>query len=297
MANRFDHPNRDCTKQQVRRASLLLAALVSCMIQGIVIARAADTDSVLAPERLPVLRNDITVGYVGSIDKYGGNADNWWELYEDSGESVLVDLEGPGCILSFLSFLTQDTTFKVFIDGETTPRLAVRKQDFGKHAPLVSPWADDCRCTACGVRRSFYPIVFKKSCKITSSVRHIPVSWPLCWGFGGVTYQHYRSAVGVESWTPSAGVSRLDEAVRRRGSDPKPAAAPADIVKEDVRLAAGQSKVLCEKTGAGCIGAITMDLSHPTRRALERRAESGSPGTARISLRSIVPWASSSATN
>ncbi|MGO8748828.1 MAG: DUF2961 domain-containing protein [Thermoguttaceae bacterium] len=268
MVNRFDSPYRDCAKQQLRRAVLLLAALVSCLIQGIVIAHAAGTDNALVPERLPVLRNDITVGYVGSIDKYGGNADNWWELYEENGESVLLDLEGPGCILSFLSFLTQETTFKVFIDGETTPRLVVRKQDFGKHTPFVLPWADDCRCDAGGVRRSFYPIVFKKSCKITSSIRHIPLSRPLLWGFGGVTYQQYRSAAGVESWTPSMGASRLDEAVRRLGSDPKPVVVPAEIVQGQVHLAPGQSKVICEKTGTGYIGAITMDLSHPTRQAL-----------------------------
>ena len=263
------------TKQQVGRApAVLLAILATIAIEGICWAgEVSDAHEMLKPEQLPFLRNDVTVGYIGSIDKYGGNADNWWELYEENGESVLVDVEGPGCIFSFLSFFTLDTTFKFYLDGETTPRLAVKKEAFGKHAPFVRPWADDCRCDAGGVRRSFYPIEFKKSCKITSTTRHIPLKPELLWGFGGATYHQYRTSDGVETWTPgkaaaAGGAARLERALGQIGTDPKPEATTTTVVEGSIRLANRQSKVIWQRSGQECIAAITAKLSHTTQRTL-----------------------------
>ena len=88
----------------------------------------------LSFERLPFLKSGTRIEYIGSMDKTGGNWDNWWELYLDAnGEYVIFDAEGPGCIYSFLSFLSDDTTFRFYFDGEKTPR-AVLKSRAGETA-------------------------------------------------------------------------------------------------------------------------------------------------------------------
>ena len=59
----------------------------------------------LAFERLPFLKSDVKVEYLGSMDKTGGNWDNWWELYTDAnGEHVIFEAEGPGASTAFFRF-------------------------------------------------------------------------------------------------------------------------------------------------------------------------------------------------
>ena len=103
-------------------------------------------------EQLPFLKSDVKVEYLGSMDKTGGNWDNWWELYTDAnGEHVIFDAEGPGCIYRFLSFLSDETTFKFYFDGETQPRAVLKSEpekppqqsEFGTKAPFLFPLAEE----------------------------------------------------------------------------------------------------------------------------------------------------------
>lgn len=69
-----------------------------------VLSRIAAQDGLIynAVRNLPLLAPMGTeIHYQGSIDKTGGNADWDWYLYEDANrEWVVLDVEGPGCILN-----------------------------------------------------------------------------------------------------------------------------------------------------------------------------------------------------
>ena len=207
----------------------------------------------LAFERLPFLKSDVKVEYLGSMDKTGGNWDNWWELYTDAnGEHVVFEAEGPGCIYSFLSFLSDDTIFKFYFDGETEPRAVLKSEpgkahkqsEFGTKAPFLFPLAEDWRKvpgTIANVRRIWLPMAFRKSCRITSTAQH--TSPPNGMGYGGIEYQTYTTAEGVETFDPKADYSALMTMFNRAGKDPK-STTGNQTVKGDLELVAGQSKTI-----------------------------------------------------
>jgi hypothetical protein len=223
----------------------------------------------LSFERLPFLKSGTRIEYIGSMDKTGGNWDNWWELYLDAnGEYVIFDAEGPGCIYSFLSFLSDDTTFRFYFDGEKTPRAVLKSQqekppkqsEFGTKAPFVFPLAEDWRKvpgTIANVRRIWLPMAFRKSCRITSTARH--TSPPNDMGYGGIEYQVYATADGVETFDPKADYSALTAMFNNPGRDPK-STKGNQAVRGELELAAGRSRTIYERSGEESIASIVLDF-------------------------------------
>ena len=167
--------------------------------------------STMALERLPFLHEGTTVHYEGSIDKQGGNADWDWWLYEEDGEWVLFDVDGPGCLCNFVQhrYPTSETpTFRFYFDGEAEPRFELRPEDFGKKAPFLAPLADiyegpvDNGRGPIWVVRSFVPMPFRKGCKVTSTVKLLGNDKARGeGGWGHVVYHRYPTAEDVETFT------------------------------------------------------------------------------------------------
>lgn len=68
-------------------------------------SRGADRLTNLAS--LPVYDAGARVGYVGSIDPTGGNADwNWGDRQDENGEWVLFEDAGVGCVFNFTQHRT-----------------------------------------------------------------------------------------------------------------------------------------------------------------------------------------------
>jgi len=154
--------------------------------------------------RMPFLREGLTAHYEGSIDKAGGNADWDWWLYRDArGEWVLFETDGPGCIHNFVQHRypsSETPVFRFYFDGEEEPRHFMTPADFGDKPPFIRPLADkfvgdDIPPRGRGpiwIVRSFVPLPFKKSCRITSSVRlegHLKENGEGGWGH--VIYHRY----------------------------------------------------------------------------------------------------------
>lgn len=130
---------------------------------------------------LPHLRKGVTVHYEGSIDKLGNNADwDWWLYQQDNGEWVIMDVYGPGCLYNMVQhryLSSSDPLFKFYFDGEEIPRFELHASEFG----LKYPFVDNISGRYIGpansghspirVIRSFVPMPFTKSLKITSDVR------------------------------------------------------------------------------------------------------------------------------
>lgn len=170
-------------------------------------------ETLLNPKALPVPKHHCQAHYEGSIDKTGGNADWDWHLYQDHhGEWVLFEHLGPGCIYNFVQHRypsCEEPTFRFYFDGEETPRFMIRHSEFGEKYPFIEPLASryigpyDHGRGPIRVVRSFVPMPYKKSCKITSDI---------CLkgcdrtknegGWGHVVYHAYDSADGLTTFTP-----------------------------------------------------------------------------------------------
>ncbi len=131
--------------------------------------------------KLPLIKKGVKVHYEGSIDKLGGNADwDWWLYQDENREWVLFETEGPGCIYNFVQHRYPDSaepTFRFYFDGEEQPRFIIRHSQFGEVYPFVEPLASRYIGPVQNGRgpirvvRSFVPMPFAKSCKITSDVK------------------------------------------------------------------------------------------------------------------------------
>ncbi len=155
--------------------------------------------------RLPLLRTDARVGYEGSIDKTGGNADWDWCLYEDTrGEFVLFETYGAGCILNFVQHRfkkASDVTFRFYFDDDKEPRFTIKNTEFGEVFPFEAPLATYYFMKAIRVVRSFVPMLFHTYCRITSSEPLLGCTYD-GGGWGHVIYQKYPDGITGDSFSP-----------------------------------------------------------------------------------------------
>lgn len=167
---------------------------------------------------LPLEKKSIGAFYEGSIDKQGGNADWTWELYKepDKNEWVIFEHIGAGCVLNFVQhryIKSTEVIFRFYFDGEEQPRFEIKPCEFGEKFPFLEPLAS--KYIARGARtqvvsyesairvvRSFVPMPYAKSCKITSSLPLINSAIPEG-GWGHVIYHKYSEATDVETFVPN----------------------------------------------------------------------------------------------
>lgn len=216
---------------------------------------------------LPVLRDGVKVHYEGSIDKSGGNADWDWWLYQDGkGEWVIFDYEGAGCIFNFVQHRYPDCeepTFRFYFDGEDTPRFTIRHSQFGERYPFVEPLAsryigpEDHGRGPIRVVRSFVPMPFSKSCKITSDIclkgceRTANEG-----GWGHVVFHSYASSDPIRTFSSEDDYRKLIQLWKNPGSPVIPFEKAEQVTAGPFELKPGESRVICESSDAGLISGI-----------------------------------------
>lgn len=224
-----------------------------------------EINEMLHPETLPLYRFDRRAHYEGSIDKTGKNSDWDWCLYQDrKGEYVLFEQYGPGCIYNFVQhryITSEEPVFRFYFDDDIEPRFELRPIDFGDKYPFVSPLADKFigpdRPDVGHIRvvRSFVPMPFTSYCKVTSSLK-LEGSGEGQGGWGHVVYHTYTGDTPCQSFNP------VDERYRKLAQLWRTAgAAPlnGDTASEDAfALAAGESRTIFHKKGAGLLTAIRL---------------------------------------
>ncbi|HZG76207.1 MAG TPA: DUF2961 domain-containing protein [Paenibacillus sp.] len=217
---------------------------------------------------LPLLRDGAQVRYEGSIDKQGGNADWDWWLYREGDEWVLFDVDGPGCIYNFVQHRYPDgpePTFRFYFDGEREPRFEIKPSEFGSKPPFVAPLADaylgpdDNGRGPIRVVRSFVPMPYAKSCKVTSTLR-LKAPGKGDGGWGHIVYHAYDTADGIVTFTGAETYVRLLEMWSRVGEDPKPATRERAHRLERLELPPGGSALVLEQRGQGSVTAILAEL-------------------------------------
>jgi hypothetical protein len=235
-------------------------------------------DKLTRLELLPFLNPGVTVHYEGSIDKAGGNADWDWWLYQEGEEWVIFDAEGPGCIYNFVQHrypTSPEPTFRFYFDGETKPRFEIRQSEFGKKAPFVEPLSaiyqgpDDNGRGPIWVIRSFVPMPFTKSCKVTSSVQLKGFDKAKQeGGWGHIRYHSYPTAEGVRTFTGNENYEALLNLWKRCGENPLPFQ-NAEIVNATVGVDPNSSAVLFEHSEIAALGGIEIKVEPDTQAVLK----------------------------
>ena len=241
-------------------------------------------------EFLPILRNQVQVHYEGSIDKKGKNADWDWHLYEDkkTGEWVLMDARGPGCLWNFVvhhDVRHSDPVYRFYFDGSPHPGFEIRHSEFGAKAPFVAPLADKFlpdlwklggvyRTIDFQIVRSFCPMPFSKSLKITSSVKlqgnHTTAGHfdpTTGGGFGHAIWHSYPSAEGITTFSGSEDYSALLNQWRNCGDDPKPTAGNQSNPFY-VELQGQSKRTVFSKNEQGSVAAIRLKVQPLNRECL-----------------------------
>lgn len=223
-------------------------------------------------EGIPCLSEGVTVHYEGSIDKTGFNADWDWWLYKENKEWVIFDVEGPGCIYNFVQHrypTSEDVIFRFYFDGENTPRLQLKHSEFGMKAPFIEPLAsqyigpDDNGRGPIRVVRSFVPMPYNKSCKITTSVRLKGYSKEKGdGGWGHVIYHSYTENENIETFTGLEDYNKLFKRWNRIGEDPKNCKNNKVFVENNIVINPSEEKNVFQKQGSGSLSSIKVELEH-----------------------------------
>ena len=242
------------------RKSVLFATVLASLVGTVAVADvvtakhgAARLTDIAA---IPVVDLSSRIGYVGSISPSGGNDDwNWGEVQDENGEWILFEDFGAGCVYNFTQHRGETVevpVFRFYFDGESKPRLEVRPKDFGYVFELPKPLADAFCAKSQGTRpfrivRSFVPMEYRTSCRITSSIPlrgHSPNG-----GWGHVMYHHYDSPEGLSTYDPKRDVASLARVFE------SPLGLSADEVKtaESAALPAHSERTLFASEGRGTL--------------------------------------------
>jgi len=222
-------------------------------------------------ERLPELYRDAQVHYEGSIDKRGGNADwDWWLYQDERGEWVIFEACGPGCVYNIVQhryLSSTDPLFRFYFDGEETPRFEIHASEFGLKYPFVEPLAGryigpvDNGRGPIRVIRSFVPMEFEKSLRITTDVRLEGFERARGdGGWGHVIWHSYAENPGLKTFDGTEDYRTLLTMYKKVGVDPKPRTETDESRVFDATLEGGGSLALAEAGGAGSVQAIRLRL-------------------------------------
>ncbi len=145
---------------------------------------------------LPLLKDGVLCLQHSSYDRTGGNDDGFSGTYTalrrtDSGEFVIFDAEGPGCIYRLWSALPPEGGVKFYFDDETEPRVSGNFREMFQDK--VPPFAAPLTGQSSGGWYSYHPIPFAKRCVIVSEQKT---------GFLAIAYHTYPPGTKVETFTP-----------------------------------------------------------------------------------------------
>lgn len=248
-------------KALVLGCGLIKSEVVDKMDEMLRFTRPVGIDNMVNIEHLPYLKKGVKIGYEGSIDKTGGNADwDWWLYREENGEWVIFDVKGPGCIYNFVQHRYHedyDVIFRFYFDGNKSPSFEIKQSDFGKKHPFIEPLAD---IYDEWVHRSFVPMPFRAGCKVTSSIRLFGSGALLGeGGWGHIVYHSYDTAEGIETFTGREDYSKLFSISRNIGKDPKDISNNIWFEGKET-LSRSSELTLLDYSGSGSIGSINLKI-------------------------------------
>ena len=202
--------------------TLMTLALAGLTLNADPIACARGARRLTDLAALPVYDAGASIHYAGSISPSGGNDDwNWGEVQDERGEWILMEDDAPGCLYNFTQHRGETVevpTFRFYFDGATEPQFEIKPKEFGIKPPFLAPLADAFCSQDHGKRpfrivRSFLPMEYRRSVKVTSTVKlrgHSPVG-----GWGHVLWHRYTSADGLATFDAARDARPLADLYKR----------------------------------------------------------------------------------
>jgi hypothetical protein len=214
--------------------------------------------------------------YDAAQDKYikwAANADGGGVVRKEGDESVLAEIQGPGCIWRIWSALAGSGHVKIYLDGAVAPTIDLPFSEYfyGKEGLFLSRphLAYTLRYhpnDALGLD-NYTPISFQKSCKVVADKN---------WGkYYQITYTRFpigtivptfQSALSPED---AAALDRADRILGASGQPPDPQA--SDRAEHfSIHAEAGTQTTVADLTGPEAISAIRVKLALPKDPEAER---------------------------
>jgi len=169
------------------------------------------------------------------------------EIHNNRKEYVMMDADGPGCIVRIWS-ANAGGVLRIYVDGNDEPALEMNMQDAmdGKHEPFIAPLA--------GVHSRgwnlYFPFPYAKHCKVTTTDGAL---------YYHVNYRTYPKGTPVESFSMEkvrAARKKIERVAARLARPYVSNLPPDDAVVRPVklfRLAPGASKTVAELKGPAAI--------------------------------------------
>jgi hypothetical protein len=203
--------------------------------------------------------------YDEANDKYidwGANNDGSGILRKKGDESVLAEIDGPGCIWRTWSATADKGHVKIYLDGSDTPAVDIPFIDFftGKVAPFNRPNIAY-RVNGAPGFDNYTPICWAKSCKIVADP-----------GFGNYyqfTYTQFPPDTVVPTFQmdlapeDAAALDKANEILGKCGQYPGDNDPKAVTDKPTVSIDAGKEAVVADLTGPEAITALKVKLDLP----------------------------------
>lgn len=200
----------------------------------------------------------------GQYSSYSRNEEVQWATNADagnflridpSGEGVMMDQDGPGCIVRIWS-ANPEGTLRIYLDGATEPTIEADFNDFflGKVEPFVQPLVWKRAPEPMSAADCYMPIPFAKHVKVTCD--------PPNARFYQVGYIRYPDDWAVDSFqlplTPGQLAARDAAAAAwaNCGTDPKRQLDGQTTARTEVTLEPGATVSLADLEGPGVIRAL-----------------------------------------
>ncbi len=204
--------------------------------------------------------------YDAATDKYidwDANADGNGIIRQEGDESVLMDVQGPGCIWRTWSATASAGHVKIYLDGSATPAVDLPFTGYfdGKTAPFNRPSLVYIPSPAAHGFDNYTPIPFQKSCKIVAEK-----GWGAYYQF---TYTQFPAGTVVPTFSmnlspeDSAALDAADKILGQCGRNPMGGAATVTAEKNSITARAGQTTTVADLSGAGALTALKVKLDLP----------------------------------
>ncbi len=114
----------------------------------------------------------------GKYIRWDANGDNDGIIRQEDGQSVLAEMNGPGCLWRIWSAAPKQGHVRIYLDGNTNPAVDLPFADYfsGREAPFTRPAMVNIVSRGCN---NYTPIPFQKSCKIIADA-----DWGAYYHFG-----------------------------------------------------------------------------------------------------------------
>ena len=211
--------------------------------------------------------------YDAATDKYinwGANADGSGIIRKEGEDSVLMDVQGPGCIWRAWSATAGTGHVQIYLDGSPTPAVDLPFLGYfdGKTAPFNRPNLVYIPSAAAHGFDNFTPISFQKSCKIVGEK-----GWGSYYQF---TYTQFPAGTIVPTFgmnlsaSDSAALDQADKMLGQCGQNPGGDASKDETKTLSVTVDAGKSATVADLSGAGAITALKVKLALPQDPEVQR---------------------------